>query len=53
MTDNIEQVQESIREDEETSTRRRSTKPGLSRRSLQKICRQHELINATYFRQKL
>ncbi|XP_023311192.1 uncharacterized protein LOC111692289 [Anoplophora glabripennis] len=35
--DNIERVQESIREDGETSTRRRSTQLGLSRGSLQRI----------------
>lgn len=35
--DNIQVVQESIREDPETSTRRRSTQLGLSRGSLQRI----------------
>lgn len=35
--DNIQVVQESIREDPETSTRRRSSQLGLSRTSLQRI----------------
>ena len=35
--DNIQLVQESIREDPETSTRRHSTQLGLSRGSLQRI----------------